>query len=129
MTGDEKARFCGSCRKNVYNLSEMTRAEAEALILEKEGRLCVRFYQRSDGTVLTKDCPKGIRAVQKRAALVWAAVLGAVLSVAGCKECFGECKKREPIMGDVPVKENPTMGKPTQGEPTMGIVAPMPEKK
>src|SRR5688500_3609243 len=37
MTGDERTRHCGDCKKNVYNLSNMTRDEAEALILEKEG--------------------------------------------------------------------------------------------
>jgi hypothetical protein len=34
----------------------MTRAEAEALVAEKEGRLCVRFYRRPDGTMLTRNC-------------------------------------------------------------------------
>jgi hypothetical protein len=59
MTGDERVRFCGACRKSVYNLSEMTRAAAERLIGETEGRVCVRFYRRRDGTVLTSDCPVG----------------------------------------------------------------------
>src|SRR5580765_8057104 len=53
MVGDERARFCGKCEKNVYNLSSLTRAEAEALLVEKEGKVCVRYYQRADGTVLT----------------------------------------------------------------------------
>ena len=53
MTGTEQVRFCLGCRKNVYNLSEMTRNEAQALVEEKEGRLCVRFYTRADGTMLT----------------------------------------------------------------------------
>jgi hypothetical protein len=66
MTGDERARFCGDCKKNVYNLSNMTRDEAEALIIEKEGKLCVRYYQRHDGTILLKDCTVGIAARRKR---------------------------------------------------------------
>ena len=61
MQGDERVRFCGECRKNVYNLSAMSRAEAEALVFETEGRLCVRFYRRRDGTVLTDNCPVGVR--------------------------------------------------------------------
>ena len=61
MAGDERVRFCDGCRKNVYNLSAMNRAEAEALVREMEGRLCVRFYQRRDGTVLTDNCPVGVR--------------------------------------------------------------------
>jgi hypothetical protein len=66
MSGDERVRHCALCRKNVYNLSEMSRTEAEALIREKEGSLCVRFYQRADGTILTTNCPVGLRAIQRR---------------------------------------------------------------
>jgi hypothetical protein len=62
MKGDERARFCQSCSKNVYNLSGMTRAEAKTLLQDTEGRVCVRFYRRSDGTVLTSDCPVGFAA-------------------------------------------------------------------
>lgn len=66
MSGDERVRHCALCRKNVYNLSEMSRAEAEALIREKEGKLCVKFFQRADGTILTANCPVGLRAIQRR---------------------------------------------------------------
>ena len=77
MTGDDQVRHCGACRQNVYNLSEMTRAQAEAVILEKEGHLCVRFYTRADGTIMTRDCPVGLRAFRLKAAqkLSWAAAL------------------------------------------------------
>jgi hypothetical protein len=68
MTGDERARFCSQCSLHVYNLSEMTRSEAEALIAEKEGRLCVRYYRRKDGTMLTQDCPVGSRSVKEQRA-------------------------------------------------------------
>jgi hypothetical protein len=36
MAGNERVRFCGECQKHVYNLSALTRVEAEALIVEKE---------------------------------------------------------------------------------------------
>jgi hypothetical protein len=65
MLGDEKVRFCELCRLNVYNLSAMTRAEAEELVLEREGRLCATFYQRRDGTILTRDCPVGLSALRR----------------------------------------------------------------
>jgi hypothetical protein len=61
MVGTEQVRFCGGCMKNVYNLSAMTRDEAEAVIREKEGDLCARLYRRKDGTVITADCTVGIR--------------------------------------------------------------------
>src|SRR6185369_717825 len=81
MRGDERVRFCGRCEKNVYNLSAMTRAEAEAAVAAREGRLCVRFFRRSDGTMLTADCPVGARRLRLHARM-WAAVAGAAASVA-----------------------------------------------
>lgn len=68
MSGDDAVRFCGLCRMNVYNLSAMTRERAEQVLAEREGRLCVRFYRRSDGTVTTVDCaPQRFRAMRRAA--------------------------------------------------------------
>lgn len=88
MVGDARVRFCGKCEKNVYNLSAMSRAEGEALVREKEGRLCVRLYQRKDGTVITSDCPVGVRR-QRLRARVWASVSGAAASLALVLGLFG----------------------------------------
>jgi len=67
MRGDDRVRFCGACDKNVYNLAGMTRREATALVAEREGSVCLRMFRRADGTVLTADCPVGIRAALRRA--------------------------------------------------------------
>lgn len=64
MTGDERVRFCGQCSKNVFNLSQMSKKDAEDLIYQSEGKVCVRFYQRHDGTILTDDCPVGLKTVR-----------------------------------------------------------------
>lgn len=77
----ERVRHCGQCDKNVYNLSQMTRDEAEALILAKEGRLCVRYFQRKDGTILLKDCTVGVANGRKRKLI--AAGAAALLAGAG----------------------------------------------
>src|SRR5262245_3918202 len=61
MIGDDRARFCSLCQKNVYNLSALTTDEITALIRAKEGKLCGRFYRRRDGSILTADCPVGLR--------------------------------------------------------------------
>ena len=45
----------------------MTRDQAEALLMKAEGRLCVRFYKRRDGSVITQDCPVGWARVKERA--------------------------------------------------------------
>lgn len=59
----ERVHFCMGCQKNVYNLSAMSQGEAEGLLRRHEGRLCVRYFQRYDGTVLSGDCPIGAQAV------------------------------------------------------------------
>jgi hypothetical protein len=62
MAGDDRVRFCAECKKNVFNLSAMTRRDAEVLLKETSGNLCARLYRRADGTVLTEDCPVGLSA-------------------------------------------------------------------
>ena len=81
MLGDARKRFCGECKLNVYNLSEMSKQDAEELLLKSEGRLCVRFYQRNDGTVITKDCPVGWKAFKQRVSKVSAAVISLVIGL------------------------------------------------
>jgi len=43
LVGGDRVRFCSQCQLNVYNLSAMSKFEAESLIARTEGRLCVRF--------------------------------------------------------------------------------------
>jgi Carboxypeptidase regulatory-like domain len=80
MAGDDRVRHCAECNLNVYNLSAMTEPEIQRLIASKQGRLCARFYRRSDGTILTQDCPRGLSAVVRRISRAAAAVLAAVMS-------------------------------------------------
>lgn len=61
MRGDDNVRFCGECRLNVYNLSGMSTPDALALVARREHRVCVRFYRRPDGTVVTQDCGSAAR--------------------------------------------------------------------
>lgn len=68
MAGDEQVRHCGLCRKNVYNLSAMPQAQAAAFVAaHADEGVCVRFYRRSDGTVLTSDCSTSGRVKLQRA--------------------------------------------------------------
>lgn len=134
MTGDERARFCSHCHKHVYNLSALTTSQAAALVREKEGNLCARFFQRSDGTMLTADCPVGIRRIREAIERRFTAVVATIALL-----LFGSgCSKREtrnpvaggitfsptqtnqtcsPLMGDVTTKlgqvQAPLMGRPS----------------
>ena len=70
MTGDANVRHCGHCNLSVFNLEGLTADEARALF-RRQGRLCVRFFVRTDGTILTRDCPMGLRKkLQRRVAAV-----------------------------------------------------------
>lgn len=62
MAGDSRVRACATCKKNVFDLSAMTRADAEALIRATNGDLCAQYWQRKDGTILLADCTvQGVR--------------------------------------------------------------------
>lgn len=106
----ERVRHCGDCNKNVYNLSQMTRDEAEALILAKEGRLCVRYFQRKDGTILLKDCTVGVANGRKRrviaagAAALLASASGAALMMRANDTTAAATIATQPTEEDMPCK-------------------------
>jgi hypothetical protein len=80
MAGDDRTRHCDLCELNVHNISGMTAVEVERLVAGSEGRLCIRMFRRADGTVITRDCPVGLRAYRKRAAGLATAAMATVLS-------------------------------------------------
>ncbi len=147
MTGDDRTRHCGACQKNVYNLSGMTRAEAEALLIERNGDLCVRYYQRHDGTILLADCAVGVqrkrdrrRTVARAAAIVaggLAVATGAAVYVTATEPpCALRPDLPHPVMGAVGWSPAPELHQPPprnesprivpDAQPTMGVVAPVP---
>jgi hypothetical protein len=94
MAGDERVRHCTLCALNVYNVAEMTAGEVRELLGRSEGRVCARLYRRADGTVLTRDCPTGIRAVRQQASRAAAAVVAALLSLPSLAFGGMSCKPR-----------------------------------
>jgi hypothetical protein len=80
MTGDERVRYCPQCKLDVYNFSDLTAAEVERIMARREGRLCARFYQRADGTMMTQNCPVRFRVVMQRVSRLTSAALAAVMS-------------------------------------------------
>ena len=123
MLGDERVRFCMSCEKNVYNLSAMARDEAERLLQERVGKdLCVRFYQRADGTIMTEDCPVGVKkkrrkklalAVAGAGAMAFAATSmlsrGGPCATTGAMVVQGELPAPAPTMGESAAPLEPTV--------------------
>ena len=151
MTGDERARHCGSCAKTVYDISQMTRDEAHQLIAANEGHVCVRLYKRADGTVITSDCPVGKREAMRP---MWWILAGFAALMASGAVVWSQPtaeqptspreatplidKAREwPLVGAVVNTVSPThsmiMGDiavmpaaPPVAPPTMGLTAPVP---
>lgn len=132
MVGNNRQRYCGDCKLNVYNLSGMSRLEAEDLLIKSEGRVCVRYFRRSDGTILTKDCPVGWQAFKKRMSRFWtatASLLLAILGGIGLTTYLTRTNENEVSMGTIAVEQsNNEMGaievdKNTNREFVMGNIA------
>lgn len=135
MQGDDRVRYCDQCQLNVYHLSAMDRADAETLVQSTEGRLCIRFYRRRDGTVLTRDCPIGLslrrRALAKSlaaAGLVFGMLLGIASAIGLPKRIVTRLQTLEPfsrlalLQPKPPVR--PLMGSVTMGDVVMGKRVP-----
>lgn len=130
----ERVRHCSQCQLNVYNLSAMKREEAEALLLTTEGRLCVRFYRWADGTILTQNCPVGLRALKQRVS--WLAQLGlgmviGLLANIGLLSLLGARGLRpEPVMGAIAMPLQEQQPTAETSEFVMGqVMSPVQDKE
>ena len=114
MTGDDQVRHCQRCDKHVYNLSEMTTDEAEALLAAHGASMCVRLYQRADGTVKTADCPTPRR---------WPiAAVGAAALAVGAVAVAGRAEPRRLPVVAVPAPTPPAP--PPDPGPPVAIMPP-----
>jgi hypothetical protein len=90
MSGTDRVRFCDSCNLNVYNFADMTTTEIRSLLLEMNGQICGRLHRRADGTIITRDCPVGLRALHQRVTRFAGAVFATVLSI--CSVVFSQSR-------------------------------------
>jgi hypothetical protein len=144
MPGTDQVRHCGQCKQNVYNVSELTRAEAMRLV---GGRACLRIYRRPDNTVMTSDCRARLRAARKKGLLIfagtllivlWAQVCAQFVGLMGLKRLIGSgghtMGEAVPVPGVVAPPEVPVMGAPPlppevplMGEPEAGTPRELPK--
>ncbi len=129
MYGDERIRHCGSCRKNVYNVAALTRAQAMELIVSREP-VCVRIYRRPDGTVVTNDCWSRLRAARRRgmwAFLVmlvivgWAQLAAMFIGLAGLRRLV-----LSPMMGGATAARAVPAPRPVEPAPPFDEAFPVP---
>lgn len=93
MQGGEVTRHCGSCKKNVHNLSAMTKNEAESFLASQAavGEVpCITYYRRLDGTLVAEDCSIGSAKVRRKKLLIFATVAAAAAAAATSAGLFEE---------------------------------------
>lgn len=98
MTGDDKVRHCGGCSKNVYNLSAMTDQEAEEFLSTAQAP-CLRFFRREDGTIMTDNCPVGLRKLRDRMRAVVRVAAGFIACVFAMPTSIAQSDRRQPLQG------------------------------
>jgi TonB family protein len=129
MEGNDKVRFCEQCQLDVYNISAMSSDQAEELLLGKDHakRLCIRLYRRADGTVLTQDCPIGLRKVQDAWCRNWQRFMAAVVWLLSFSSTVrGEDKvpspQRPSIKQDVKILVSPIVPNGKSNQPMTGAM-------
>jgi hypothetical protein len=132
MIGDDRKRYCGECKLNVFNLSGMSRTEAENLIMNAEGRLCVRFYKRADGSVITEDCPVGWAKVKARTKVYITALASLIFTffgALGLVSALNKVRERRTTMGDVAVTDPTPKIIPKMGNVAVPVTKETPEER
>jgi hypothetical protein len=139
MTGDDRVRHCSLCNLNVYNLSAMPADEAAALVQDTKGRRCIQLLRRADGTVMTQDCPVGLRAIRVKAARAMTRIgaAAALLLSGGIALGTGSRDNRPARLGSMQpfatirnwLSPTPPRTMPIRGELMLGkMAAPRPPK-
>jgi hypothetical protein len=131
MTGDDRVRHCGQCDKDVFDLSALTAAQAEALLRERlDGGVCVQLYRRPAGTVMTSDCPTGARRRGRRRLVAAVAIAAGVLG--GTAATAWTLVDRAPATGEpcaLPAPPPETVAPPVEDTASPAEVATPPPAK
>lgn len=150
MVGTERERFCSSCALNVYNISSMGSLEAERFLAERAGsKVCVQFFRRKDGTILSDNCPKGLRAMRDRskqllrlassfvallvsnfaAALASEPAKAKPINSSSSASSADRVERGEPTLKTDGPPEQRLMGKPSMNSLNTSKVSPIPRKE
>lgn len=82
MTGSEQIRYCTECNKYVYNLSAMTRRDAEELVATRRSQMCTRMTRDLNGGTITVDSLPPVRLLGRRPGPIASTVVSTILSIA-----------------------------------------------
>ena len=131
---DDRVRFCGQCKKNVYNVAALAPEEALDLVDRMEGGLCIRLSRRPDGTLVTGDCRARLRYARRRGRVAFVCALVVVFGVQLWTQAFGlkllldvwmrPTARSRQIMGAMgaPAAPKPATAVPALPPPTLGAM-------
>lgn len=81
MTGNHKKRFCSECDKHVFDFSQMTRQQIEAVTAVNHGNLCARITRREDGSLVMLNAPLPVYSSRRLNSPMLSAAVATVLSL------------------------------------------------
>lgn len=81
MIGNDRVRFCEHCNLSVNDLSQLTPKRVRRLITKSNGRLCVRYRRRPDGSPVIKELPARLLTIGRRVSRIATGAFTATLSL------------------------------------------------
>jgi len=127
-TPEEAVRFYGDCRKNVYDVSKMSAADANQLLqraqITGESR-CMQLYRRADGTIITDDCPVGLKRIRDQWRKLKSSVTAAFAFTFGYFSMSALAQENQPTLGKVAVPQ-PALGEPALQTPPVAPLGGVP---
>jgi hypothetical protein len=106
MIGNEQVRFCRHCSLHVHDLSNITAKDAMKLVASSQGKLCVRYYRRPDGTIQTAEQAQPLTQIKRRLSRIAAGAFTATLSLAST----AMAQSARPAEGNQPAAVQPADG-------------------
>jgi hypothetical protein len=110
MSGDERTKYCATCRRSIPNLSLMSAADRAALGEKlKTERVCGSFYMRLTGEMVTLERPLTMREKNRVRQFGVAALSASALAMAtGCMAPHATTAQANPATASISVPSGST---------------------
>jgi len=129
LTPTEQGHHCQTCKTKVWDISSMTRGQAEAFLARHTDHLCVSYRERSNGEIVY--APEPVVPAGRLTRLLPAAAAGLSLALAACTAATPE-KKEAPKPEERQIKGDRAPARPPadiEADIKKGKVAQDPEPK
>jgi len=113
MKGDNKVRLCGGCNKNVYNLSAMSKIEAEE-ILSGPTLPCIQIMRKEEGAIVTQEKSNIIRGFWSYGKTAVSTILSLIATLAPQWASASDEKNKPTMLRGKPAMVTPLHGGPKE---------------